>query len=335
MKTTRIPARMFRHPVQTREGWIATFDQLETTLTNFRDAVLAAKNSRPVRTVTTERWTPNGPASSTVQTSTPADTTTVLLDRIGDLPERTMASVLGQVETARARHDADLAVVDGALDAPPEAATADELTQRAYFGSLVAASLTGANTARAIDLAEAAIAAPDVIANPQYAAAWADRLEALRHQALNEMTNGMSGPTASVATQMRSAARLNAVIETLRRPAMGADRRSAVEGVELLRTVNHQLRFVENTARPRVDALITRAGQASNEKIITDRFGGIWALDFPAPDQRRRYGSYSDPVELATALGRNMGLTASAALDWYLPPSPLPSITASSTITPA
>lgn len=322
MKTsTRIRPTLYRHPLANQDWWAGEFHAMEMTVASFIAQVQAA-SKRGVRTIVTQSVGPSFgsvPMTNELLSDKPADTAAVLLDRLGDAPERTINRVLDQVAAGRARHASDTAAADTTLTDPPPPATADELTQRSYFGQLVATSLAGATSQRALALAKAAAGAPDVINNPQYAAAWADRLEAMRAASLNDALR----PGADITMAMRDAQELNMVIETLRRPSQPADRRLAADAIELLRKVGNHLTWVERTVRPRVEAITTRPGQWASDQMLTNRFGGIWELEYQAPDQRRRYGGYASPVELATALA-GRGMTPSAALDWYLTAIPDP-----------
>ncbi|MEI6404045.1 MAG: hypothetical protein WCP59_17870 [Actinomycetota bacterium] len=245
------------------------------------------------------------PRANGVRPGGMADTLMVLVDRLGPARDRLVSDIEDGAAAIDAQAVADLAEIEALNSEPAPIPTAEQLAARAYWAPLARTEFEGLDAPTAAR--QVADQMPDLLADPNRAAATADVLRVLRGVA-DRNINASRVPSP---VTMFASAQLAQQIEALHAAAWPADRRAAFEMRPTLLNVRNLSRFVNRSARARVNDLIGRGSSGAIAADIGDRFARLWVLDSVAiPNMSSYFGEkFQDGDVLAQFLARQLGLT--------------------------
>lgn len=230
----------------------------------------------------------------------------VIIERLGPARDRLVIDIEDGAAAIDAQAVADLAELEQLAGRPVPPATAEQLAARSYWAPLARTEFEGLDAVTAARLVGEQL--PELVADPNRAAAVADVLRVLRAVADRSITAArIPSPT----TMFASAA-LQQHIETLQAAAWPAEQRAAYEMRPVLGEVRNLAKFVNRSAQARVNDLVGR-GWTGDGIDVTDRFARLWTLDSVAVPNMGNYfdGKFRDGDKLATYLARTLGLTGS------------------------
>lgn len=297
-----------------REWYEAGFARLEDQVAGFAPRIREAVSGKaadgrvlfPGGPITVSHDTRIGvPRANGVEPGGIAGSRAVLIDRLGPARDRLVADIEDGAAAIDDQAVADLAEIETLNAAPVPLPSAEQLAARAYWAPLARTEFDGLDAPTAAR--QVADQMPDLMADPNRAAATADVLRVLRGVA-DRTINAARVPSP---VTMFASAQLAQQIEALHAAAWPADRRAAFEMRPLLNDVRNLAKFIDRSARARVNDLIARGSSGAIAADIGDRFARLWVLDSVAiPNMSSYFGEkFQDGDVLAQFLARKLGLT--------------------------